>query len=505
MLEYFLIIGYNQSMDWVLIFTLPAAFLALIILLYYLARKSPTFKNLKSLSPFLFGLFFLSLLTSVLKLDLVTKVFYSEELIYILDLIILFLIMIFSVRFISFLLFDFLFSYKQSIKYPRLIKDLTVILLYVIGLLLIAKHYLNIRVTEVLASAAVLTVVAGFALQDILGDLFSGIALNLEESLKSGDWVKFGEFEGRIEQLRWRSIKIKTMDNVLVVIPNQSASKEAMKNFGHAGESFALRSQIGVSYKNSPDQVIKTLLEVMLSIDAILKEPAPQVLLMSFDDFSILYEAKYHIRDYSQKNIIHSEFNRKAWYAFKRNNIEIPFPIRDVYIKKTVEDRMADEAIIATLKSNEILGTIDEEQLRNLLVGIEINDYARGELLIHEGETGRCFYHILSGEVEIQKNNKVLNTLGANDYFGEGSLFTGEKTTADVRVSKECRVLMISPERFKETVKMNHRMAKKLSEVIARRQAGRKAFDERESEAKQLEIKKETESIFLRIKKYFSV
>lgn len=492
-------------MDWFLNFTLPAAFLVLIILLYYLARKNPTFQKLRSLFPFLFGLFFLSMVTSILKLELVAKVFYSQELIYVLDLLILLLGLIFSVRFTSFLLFDFLFSHKQAIKYPRLIKDLVVILLYVIGLLLIAKHYFNIRVTEVLASAAVLTVVAGFALQDILGDLFSGIALNLEESLKSGDWVKFGEFDGRIEQLRWRSIKIKTVDNVLVVIPNQIASREAMRNFGHAGESFALHTVIGVSYKNSPDLVIKTLLEVLGSIDIILKDPAPQVTVLSFDDFSIAYDAKYYIRDYSQKNIIHSEINRKTWYAFKRNNIEIPFPIRDVYIKKAAEDGVTDEDIVATLKSNEVLGTIDEEQLRNLLVGIEINVYARGELLIREGETGRCFYHILSGEVEILKNNKVLNTLGANDYFGEGSLFTGDKTTADVRVSKECRVLMISPERFKETVKMNHRMAKKLSEVIARRQAGRKEFDDKESEAKRLEIKKETESIFLRIKKYFSV
>lgn len=490
-------------MNW--FFTLPVTFLVLIILLYYLIKKSPTFQKLKSLFPFLFGLFFLSLASSVMKIELVKKVFYSEDLDNVVVLIVLFLVLIFSVKFLSFLIFDFLFSYKQSIKYPRLIKDLAVILFYVVGGLFIAKYYLNIRVTEVLASAAVLTVVVGFALQDILGDLFSGIALNLEESLKIGDWVKAGEREGRIEQFQWRSIKLRTVDNVLVVIPNQIASKEAVNRYGHEGEAFALRTQIGVSYKSSPDLVINTLMEVMGSIDAIVREPAPQVMVTRFDDFAVVYELKYYTRDYSQKNIIHSEINRKSWYAFKRKGIEIPFPIRDVYIKETVDDRPGDEDIIETLKANEVLGTIDEEQLRHLLDGVELTVHARGEVLIREGETGRSFYHILSGEVEILKNNKVMNTLGPNDYFGEASLFTGESTSADVRVSKECKLIGISPEKFREAVKMNKNMALKLSEVIALRKAKRKEFDEKDSEMNKLAIKKETQSLFLRIKKYFSV
>lgn len=486
-------------------FTLPVTFLVLILLLYYLARKNPTFKNLKSLFPFLFVLLFLSLASSVLKFEPVAKVIYSDQLENILDLVVFFLILIFSVKFISFLIFDFLFSYKQSIKYPRLIKDLVVILLYVFGGLFFAKNVLNIEVTEVLASAAVLTVVAGFALQDILGDLFSGIALNLEESLKIGDWVKVGDHEGRIEQFRWRSIKIRTIDNILVVIPNQIASKEAVHRYGHGEQSFALRTQIGVSYKSSPDLVIKTIREVMDSIDTIVKEPAPQVMVVSFDDFAVVYELRYFLRDYAKKNMIHSEINRKCWYAFKRTGIEIPFPIRDVYIKKAVVERLGDEEIIETLKANDVLGTIDEEQLRNLLDDIEITIHGRGEVLIREGEAGRCFYHILSGEVEILKNKKLLDTLGPNDYFGEASLFTGESTSADVRVSKECKVLTISPEKFRETVKMNKSMALKLSEVIANRKSSQMEFDEKDSKTNPLAIKKETQSLFLRIKKYFSV
>ncbi len=495
-------------MNW--FFSLPVTFLALLILLYYLTRKSTTFAGLKSLFPSLFVLFFLSLVISILNMKwvsaMISGMVSAEGLVYVLQLGLLFFILVFSVKFISFFLFDFVFAHKQSIRYPRLIKDIVIILLYVIGLLFIANYYLNIKVTVVLASSAVLTVIFGLALQDILGDLFSGIALNLEDSLKIGDWVKIDEHEGRIEQLQWRSIKLRTIDNVLVVIPNQSASKEAMKSYGHGAGFFALRTRIGVSYTNSPDHVIQVLKDILGAVGSIRHDPPPQVMVTSFDDFAVTYELKYYIEDYSQRHVILSEINRRTWYAFKREGIRIPFPIRDVYLKKDGDPgRISDEEIIRALKSNEVLAAIGEEQLLSLLEEVEVLVYGRGDVLIREGESGRYFYYIISGEVEIRKSGKTFRRLQANDYFGELSLFTGEKTSAEVRVSRECKVLRISSEGFREAVKLNKAMARKLSGVIARRKAGLEEFSEKESRLDHSEIKKDSESIFLRIKKMFSV
>jgi len=483
------------------LFLLPVISLALIIFLYFLIKRGGALRKLKPVILFLVGLLLVSGTISILKSDAISKLVYSETLIFILQLIVLVFLLVIAVKLIVFIVFD---AYMKEDRYPRMIKDIVVIILYVVGFLFIAKYYLKLRVAEVLASAAVLTVVVGFALQDILKDLFSGVAVNLEESLRIGDWVKVGEFEGRIEQFRWRSIKIRTTDNVLVVIPNQTASKEAVKNFGHAGLPFALRSQIGVSYKNSPDLVIKTLLEVLGSIDLILKDPVPEVMMQRFDSSSIIYELKYFFKDLSKKSIIQSEISRKTWYAFKRAGIQIPFPIRDVYLKKETEAGMKNEDIIHILKNNELLQTIDETQLQNLAEGVDIMVYGQGEMVIGEGETGRYFYLILAGEVEILKSNKVMHRLGINEYFGEFSLFTGEMTTADVRASQECTFLGISSDKFRETVKMNLDMARKLSEVIAMRRVRQMEFSKKETEDMHLNIKKDSENIFLRIKKYFS-
>jgi small-conductance mechanosensitive channel len=499
-------------MTW--LFILPVGFLLLIIVFYILAKKKDLFLKLRSFIPYLFAPFFLSLVLSFLKSDFVIHLFYSETLMTVLELGLVFFIVILLVKLTIFFIFDFLFGAKQKIKYPRLIKDVVIIILYIIGMLLFAKYYLNIKLTVVLASSAVLTVVIGFALQDILGDLFSGIALNLEESLNIGDWIKIGEHEGKVEEFRWRSIKIRTIDNVLVLIPNRIASKEEVNRFGGSRESFALRLKIGVHYKNSPDFVISTIMEVLSTIPGVLATPKPLVMVHKFDDFAIIYEIKFWLTDYSIKDPLKSEIQRKTWYAFKRNGIQIPFPIRDIYIKDIKKEKipaspkwaeMDKEQIIAVLQKNEVLNTISQNQLENLAEDIEIKLYGIGETLIKEGEEGRYFYHFLEGEAEVLKNDQVIIRMRANDYVGEMALFTGEKTTADVRITKESRVLRISSERFRETVRLNEKMARKLSEVIAQRKGQLMELEKKEEDSQTKAIKKESENIFLRIKKYFSL
>lgn len=493
-------------MNWFFISrTVLLIFLALLLLV---VKRKNLFPDFKSIIPHIFILLFLGITISLLMDESITHVFYSDLLIYILGLVMVLAILVLIVRMTAFFVFDFFLDKKQNIKYPRLIKDIVVIILYIIGLLLIAKYYLNIRITMVLASSAVLTVVMGFALQDILGDLFSGIALNLDESLHTGDWIKTGEFEGKIEQFRWRSIRIRTTDNVLVLIPNQIASKKEVQRFCHNGENFALRIYMGVGYEISPDKVIETILEALTDVPDIAKEPPALVRIKSFDDFAIHYEIRFWMTDFFQKDPVACEVRRRIWYAFKRQGIRIPVPIRDVYLHeaKTEKDLAVPvEHIIKLLQNNNILSTLSAEHLFALAKDAEVRLYGQGEFLIKENETGSNFFHILEGEAEVLKGNKIVKTLKRDDYVGEISLFTGEQTVAAVRITRESKILCISSAQFRATVQLNENMAMKLAEVIAQRKEQLSELARLDDLSGKTAIKKESENIFLRIKKYFSV
>jgi len=483
-------------------FSLPVMILFLIVVFFYLSKKREIFYKLKTIIPAFSVLFFLSLVISILKIDLIADLFSSRQLDFILWLSVFFLTLVVLVKISTFFVFDFLFSIRQDKRNVRLFRDIFVIILYVIGILLIIKYYLNVEITVILASSAVLTVVVGFALQDVLGDLFSGIALTFEESLQIGDWVRIGEFGGKIEQLRWRAIILRTIDNVLVLIPNQQASREEVLNYGSADRHFALRIVIGTSYRNSPDRVIDSIQRVLNTMDSVLKNPVPMVFLKEFDDFSVNYEVRFWLKDYAKKDMIKSEIRRRTWYEFKRQKIQIPFPIRDVYIKKEKGETITTSEVFEVLKNNELLKTIDPAALSQLAENVEIDTYGAGEILIDEGETSLYFFLVIEGEVDIIKNRKIFHRLTANDYFGEISIFTGEKTSATVTVAVESKILKIPSEKFKEALKLNEQTAKQLSQVIAVRKS--KLLElEKEKSVSSTNIKKDSETIFQRMKKYF--
>ena len=193
--------------------------------------------------PQLLLLIVLTAAIALLSSGLLKRFFYSPRLMFILWLLFWFFLLVLAVKILAYFVFDFLVLKKQGIRYPKLVKDVVVFVLYIVGILLILNYYLNIKPTAIWASSAVLTVVIGFALQDILGNLFSGIVLNFEDSFKLGDWVRIGDREGRVEQFGWRSFKIRTIDRELIVIPNQTASKAEVLIYGAGTATRGLEDQ----------------------------------------------------------------------------------------------------------------------------------------------------------------------------------------------------------------------------------------------------------------------
>lgn len=248
---------------------LPGLFFLLIVLTLMSARRfhklAPLRKNLR----LLVILFFFSLGIFVLNFPPISRLADFGRILHFVWLVFIFLVMVLAIRLIKHLIFDFLVGRQVMERRLKAVEDVTGIVLYIVGLLLIADNYLNIQITPLLATSAVITIVAGFALQNTLGDLFSGLALNFDESLHIGDWIQLGSIEGRIEQLRWRTMKIRTRDGYLVLVPNQNASKEIVTVFGGSKEQTTVRMTVGISYDNEPDQVMDLVRRKIRQLDTL--------------------------------------------------------------------------------------------------------------------------------------------------------------------------------------------------------------------------------------------
>jgi small-conductance mechanosensitive channel len=188
----------------------------------------------------------------------------------------------------------------------------------------------GLNVTSLVTTSAVLTAVIGFALQDLLSSVMSGIALQLEQPFAVGDWVKFDEQEGRILETNWRSTKIETLPRDIVVIPNNVITRSPLINFTAPDPIHRRKIKIGLSYDAPPNRVKKALLAGLREVDGVLTEPRPFVLARSYDDFAISYKLFFFIDQIHLKDHIEDAVMSRIWYQLKREGLKVPFPIRDI-------------------------------------------------------------------------------------------------------------------------------------------------------------------------------
>ncbi|HEX4567809.1 MAG TPA: mechanosensitive ion channel domain-containing protein, partial [Vicinamibacterales bacterium] len=165
-------------------------------------------------------------------------------------------------------------------RFPIILQDFIVL-----ALILLSSTFLS---QQLLTTSAVSAVVLGFALQDTLGNAFSGLAIQSEKPFHVGQWVKIGaEFEGRVAEVTWRATKLRTKAGNFVIVPNNVVAKEAITNYSEPAAPTMLFVDVGASYLVPPNQVKAAMIEAMQYSSRVLAAPAPDVLLQAFEASAI--------------------------------------------------------------------------------------------------------------------------------------------------------------------------------------------------------------------------
>jgi small-conductance mechanosensitive channel/CRP-like cAMP-binding protein len=380
---------------------------------------------------------------------------------------------------LSFGVFDFFLMRYRKFHVPKIIRDLLVIVVYVIVAMWVLSSIGRVKLTGLLTGSAIVTAIIGFALQDLLSNIISGLALQMERPFKAGDWVMFGEQEGEILELNWRSTKIKTLHSDLVVVPNNVITKSSVINMSVPTPVHRRKLTIGLRYEAPPNRAKASIMRAVRGVDGVLTHPEPFVLVRSYDDFAITYRVHFFVNRLPQKERIEDRVLTRLWYQLKRDGLSIPFPIRDINVR---EIKAADEAraheleldqIVASLRKVQFLEPLEEAELRKLARGIRVVYFAKSEVVIHEGDAGASFYIISDGEVEVcvGKKRQRVATLGPDDYFGEMSLMTGEQRSATVIATTDAELYEIGKATFKSLVEGNEALIDAIGEALERRRS----------------------------------
>ncbi len=188
-----------------------------------------------------------------------------------------------------------------SEKYPSIVQDAIVIGTFA----LIAAYWAP---EKFLTTSAVGALVIGLALQDTLGNLFSGLALQIEKPFFVGDWVRIAQLEGRVTEVTWRATKIRTRSGNFHIVPNTIISKDTIVNFTNPSRIMRVEKRIGFGYEIHPNKLKQVVLQTMSDIPEILTDPAPDVLLDEYSDFSINYRCRFWIDDFARSEAVMDQF-----------------------------------------------------------------------------------------------------------------------------------------------------------------------------------------------------
>jgi small-conductance mechanosensitive channel len=374
------------------------------------------------------------------------------------------------------------FTRRGRSESSTIFKDLVMFSLWgiVVGVVLYTDF--GVQPLSILTTTTVVAAVVGLALQETLSNIFSGLMLQLSKPFLPGDWVKAGDFIGRVRGIGWRATTIMTRANERLDIPNATIGKEVLVNY--AEDEICDEISIGVSYNVPPNRVREVIVKVLHDLPHVVPQRTPLVLPWEYGESAIKYRVKYWISDYTFQEQVHAEAVSSLWYALRRHRMEIPFPIRTLELRRARSDRAAEaeyeRELIYELRKVDFLRELDDSSLRLLLSSVQVHEFGAGEVLMRQGEPGETMYIIRHGHVEViahgeEGSDRHLATMGRSEIIGEAALLTGEARNATIRALDDVEVIEMNREGLTLLFKQSPNTAQAISDIVSARLTTRQA------------------------------
>lgn len=360
----------------------------------------------------------------------------------------------------------------SALHSAKIHRDVLDFILYVIITIPILKTQLKLDVTTLLGTSAVLSLVLGFALQDTLGNLFSGLSLQLESPFDVGDFIKVADKEGRVVQIAWRSTRIETMRREAITIPNSLIAKEKVTNYTRGGLPIAIDLEFGASYSAPPNFVKAEVMEALREAPLVLNDPLPWVRVANFSDSAITYKTRFFIADYAAVPHVTDEVLGRLWYRFGRTGIEIPFPQQVVHFR--TEEKAKADPDLELLSNLPLFKPFPVEEAVGLSRAALQRTFGKGEEVITEGRAGSSFYVVVSGRLSVRAGTpaREIAVLERGAAFGEMSLLTGEPRSATVVAMEDCTLFEMGRDVFARHLEAHPERLAQLATMIEERKAG---------------------------------
>jgi len=387
------------------------------------------------------------------------------------------------IRIAGFALFRFALP-KLGKSLPRIIEDLALVAVYVAYGLSQLRHA-GVDLTGILATSAIITAVLAFAMQDTLGNVLAGLAIQLDNSVRVGDWIQVDQLSGRVIDIRWRSTAIETRDWSTVVIPNSALMKARFTILGRReGAPLQWRRAIRfmVDPAVPPARVIALIDEEMreIMIANVARAPAPSCVLLDFIQGNLRYELRYFLTDLLEDELTDSAVRIHLFASLQRAGIRVAETqttvhavAKDVAHAESVRQRELQRRLIM-LRQVDLLAPLSDEEKNFVAERLQYAPFARGDIITKQGSVAHWLYIIAFGEAEVRfeqpgRAPRVLGMVRAGQFFGEMGLLAGESRNATVVAKTDVECYRLDRASFQALLLARPELADEVSKVVAAR------------------------------------
>ncbi len=356
----------------------------------------------------------------------------------------------------------------------RLLRGLTYTAALVVGgtVFMAAEGY---SVTGVLVSTGIAAAVLSLALQNTLSDLFSGIALSIEQPARVGDWIMLEDgTAGRIVDITWRSVWLTSWTNTRIVVPNSKLTGQKFENLAEPTAPYSPWYLVRVPADLPPPYATMLLREAVLRCKHVLREPAPVIRLADATTIPYTYLVWVTFENYPAMFRGREEVFREIDAALRAVDVE---PAPDIGEFRTRESRMASvtaPTVATALRTVDVLKGLDDAQLDELSTFSRHIEVEAGDTLIREGAVPEAMYAIVAGVLQASVSAPdgrriATERLVPGQAVGQVALLTGEPSYMTVSAATDCNLVEIGLEGMRKVVARNPEIGDRIARTVADR------------------------------------
>lgn len=398
----------------------------------------------------------------------------------------------------------------------RMTEDLVTAGLYV-GWGLVWLRMAGVDLGSLVTTSAVITAVLAFAMQDTLGNVLGGLFLQLDRSLRVGDWVRIEQATGRVVEIGWRHTAVQTRDRETMIVPNGWLVKNRFTVIGARGDPMPLWRRwvrVNVDLSASPGDVCRVLEEAVRNaeIPLVHAEPAPDAVLLELTPTYGAYAIRYWLENPAPDDPTDSKVRQHVVAALARHGMRIGAPyMEQLNLADDQAHRDADRARerarrLECLERVELFAMLSKEERESLVDHLVRAPFAAGDVMTRQGAVAHWLYLMVRGDADVWFEQGALRThvgtLNPGSVFGEMGMMTGTPRGATVTASTDVEAYRLDKEGFAQIIKARPDLAHEMSRVLAARAAELRAKTEAAAHAQHDD---EHDDILERVRRFFGL